>query len=535
MKMLRVSAGWGRACWRRLFFLLFLSVCLFCGGRSARASEGTSTTATQTVYPFKGTSGKYLVQKGSSWYLRDADGTALTGIQYISINKVSFLKSGYYMFNARGKLIQQTAVYYLNTTVNGRRFKGYYYTNKYGCFRKTAYGLVRLTNLKCDSKSKTFNGYYYVQEYGRLTATAQVRLISKKVGGVKFSGYYYFNSSGKLCTSKRFRQVKQTVDGVKFSGTYYFGGTNGVLIQKKGWITYKGTKYYINAKGKMMTNCWRGGYYLLSDGTIAVSQQVADGSYVDANGKKCTAEEMVLSGLKNTISSMTSKYGGTWSVYVKNLETGDVLNLNDTAMYPASTIKVFVMASLYNEIKAGRLTETSTITSLLNSMITVSSNEAYNALVRKQSSSGTSFLSGAAVVNKYLSANGYTSTRVHHTLHPASSSYTGDGSRNTSSAKDCGVLLEKIYNGTCVSKAYSKKMLNLLLAQQRRTKIPAGVPSGVKAANKTGETSTTQHDIAIVYGEKTDYVICVFSSGCSEYTAVTGIRAISKTVYDYLN
>ncbi|MCD7868619.1 MAG: class A beta-lactamase-related serine hydrolase, partial [Clostridiales bacterium] len=167
-------------------------------------------------------------------------------------------------------------------------------------------------------------------------------------------------------------------------------------------------------------------------------------SYITVSGKnyysgwsatKTSDPEEALSGLKTTISSMTQSYGGTWSVYIKNLETGDILNLNEQSMYPASVIKAFVMASVYNEINEGRLTETSTISSLLNSMITISDNESYNELVRVQSSSGSSFLSGAAVVNAYLSANGYTNTCVHHTLHPAYSSLVSDGGSNISSAK----------------------------------------------------------------------------------------------------
>ena len=108
-------------------------------------------------------------------------------------------------------------------------------------------------------------------------------------------------------------------------------------------------------------------------------------------------------------------------------------------------------------------------------------------------------------------------------------------SSNVSSAKDCGVLLERIYNGTCVSSRYSREMLNLLLRQTRRWKIPAGLPSGVKVANKTGETSSVQHDMAIVFGKKTDYVICVFSRTGSEGYAVPRIKSISSTVYKYLN
>ena len=96
-------------------------------------------------------------------------------------------------------------------------------------------------------------------------------------------------------------------------------------------------------------------------------------------------------------------------------------------------------------------------------------------------------------------------------------------------------MLEQIYRGKCVSKQYSKEMLNLLLHQTVRYKIPAGLPYGVVCANKTGETSSVQHDIAIIYGKKTDYVLCVFSSGASEGHLQSGIRAVSTRVYEYMN
>ena len=78
-------------------------------------------------------------------------------------------------------------------------------------------------------------------------------------------------------------------------------------------------------------------------------------------------------------------------------------------------------------------------------------------------------------------------------------------------------------------------MLNLLMHQEVRYKIPAGLPSGIVCANKTGETSSVQHDMAIVYGKKKDYIICVFSNTGSEDYALPRIREISRTVYNYLN
>lgn len=60
----------------------------------------------------------------------------------------------------------------------------------------------------------------------------------------------------------------------------------------------------------------------------------------------------------------------------------------------------------------------------------------------------------------------YTKTGCHHTLHPASSASVGDGQSNITSAKDCGILLEHIYNGTCVSSKYSKRCGSSCLLRQ---------------------------------------------------------------------
>ena len=76
-------------------------------------------------------------------------------------------------------------------------------------------------------------------------------------------------------------------------------------------------------------------------------------------------------------------------------------------------------------------------------------------------------------------------------------------------------------------------MLELLKKQENTTKIPAGIKDEVETANKTGETDEDQHDIAIVYGPKTTYILCVMSEDSAN--AIANIRSISKVVYNYLN
>ena len=361
-----------------------------------------------------------------------------------------------------------------------------------------------------------------------------MRCIRVPAGQKLRSGYYMFDGRGCLCKRRRFCRVNTVIGSKRFKGTYYFGGDYGSLYRRAGWKTINGYTYLLGFEGKRYENRWKYGYYFNANGKIVKNRKISEGVYVDCDGRRCTEAEMEISSLKKKLRTMLNSYYGSWSVYVKDLKTGGVVNLNESAMYSASIIKPFVMASTFDQIQKGNLSYSSTIKGLLREMITVSDNEAYNQLV-KYNSTSRSFLSGASVVNRYLEKNKYTKTGCHHTLHPASSASVGDGRSNITSAKDCGILLEHIYNGTCVSSRYSKEMRNLLLAQTRRWKIPSGIPSGVRVANKTGETSSVEHDMAIVYGKKKDYIICVFSNTGSEDYALPRIREISRTVYNYLN
>ena len=75
-------------------------------------------------------------------------------------------------------------------------------------------------------------------------------------------------------------------------------------------------------------------------------------------------------------------------------------------------------------------------------------------------------------------------------------------------------------------------MLDSLLHQETTEKIPQGVPNGISVANKTGETEEVQHDAAIVFGEKTDYIICIMSCGWKEEgRAIETIRDLSGITY----
>lgn len=214
-----------------------------------------------------------------------------------------------------------------------------------------------------------------------------------------------------------------------------------------------------------------------------------------------------------------SATSGTWAVYAKDLSKNKVVvNINNKKMQSASVIKLFIMATTFNEIEKGNMTLDS-VESDMRIMINQSNNEATNRLIDKL---------GFDKINQYIKSNGYSNTEINRKMLASTSS--GD---NYTSVKDAGSILEKIYKGTCVSKKASSKMLEYLKSQTLTQKIPAGVPSGVQTANKTGELSNVENDAAIVFKEGTPYILVVMSSGLSDTAAArNNIVKISSKVYE---
>ena len=417
------------------------------------------------------------------------------------------LKSdGFYCLNEDGTLENTPAVHYFDHfVIDGTVFDGYYYHDESGKFRAGNPYMTYL-NIPAGSDGETmeemavsFEGYFMVNNLGKLTAAPQIRYMNElKLNNQSFNGYYYFDEYGELVTETGIHELDMTSNGQHFEGMYYFGGENGLLVQEE--------------------------------------QTTPEGFSVDETGRLKDGDKLGMETLKPKLTEMLESYQGEWSAYVKNLDSGEEI-----------LIKAFVLADSYNEMDSIKVNEGQKlkkeadspevkvkVDDLIQNMITVSDNESFNELVRLQSEKND-FKEGAEKINEYLKEEEYEDTSVQHTLAPSASPSTGLGGRNTTSVKDCGMLLERIYEGECVSEEASEEMLNILLQQEVDWKIPSALSDDVKVANKTGETDTSQHDIAIVYGEKTTYIFCVISQDCPEGTAIHNIRDLSGMVYYHLN
>ena len=235
--------------------------------------------------------------------------------------------------------------------------------------------------------------------------------------------------------------------------------------------------------------------------------------------------------LKKDLNEMIETYEGSWSIYVKDLKSGISLTINDQPQDSASLIKLYIAGAVLEKIQHQELEETETIDLLLSDMISLSDNEAANELVRYLSDSHE-HQDGMEKVNEFIEEHDFTDTWQYNGLEDSNLWY-GD-EVNITSVKDCGRFLEEIYDGDMVSHLASRQLEGYLLDQEITWKIPAGIPSDIKTANKTGEKDNTQNDASIVYTPYRDYIICVMATNLTdEDTAVENIRAVSAKVYGF--
>ena len=207
-----------------------------------------------------------------------------------------------------------------------------------------------------------------------------------------------------------------------------------------------------------------------------------------------------MDNLLNQVQSLLPTDNGTWSVYVCNLAKNTEGTINDQQMQAASLIKLYIMGAVYEDYDSlSSKYSKDQLDNALNSMITVSDNDAANTLVNYLG--GGDNTAGMARVNKFCQDHGYTSTSMGRLLLADNSN--GD---NYTSAKDCGKFLKTIYQidkGTATDNndtlAGAEYMYRLLKMQTRKNKIPAQMPSEVKVANKTGELDHVENDAGIIY------------------------------------
>ena len=274
-----------------------------------------------------------------------------------------------------------------------------------------------------------------------------------------------------------------------------------------------------------------------SQESAAASQE--EGTLSPSSGSSTFTDnsDSSMDNVLSQVQSLLPTDNGTWSVYVCNLAKNTEGAINDQKMQAASLIKLYIMGAVYEDYDSLSATYgKDKLDDNLNSMITVSDNDAANKLVNCLG--GGDDVAGMARVNKFCQDHGYTNTSMGRLLLADNSN--GD---NYTSVKDCGKFLKTIYQmdkGSAAEDtlAGAEYMYHLLKMQTRTNKIPAQLPEGVKVANKTGELDTVENDAGIIYdtAKGIDLVICFMSQDLNDTAAAQNtIAQDSRAIYGYYN
>src|SRR5438093_1560857 len=253
-------------------------------------------------------------------------------------------------------------------------------------------------------------------------------------------------------------------------------------------------------------------------------------------------------------------------VYYRDLTRagGDSLTVgSDTRFHAASTMKIPVMIQLFRDRDAGllslddsititntfrsiadsssylldvtddsdsslykRLGQRASIRELIELMETVSSNLATNLLIAKVDAKRANATAHVLGADSILVLRGVEDGKAYRA-----------GLNNTTTARDLGMLLAAISNGTAASAASCREMLAILAKQQFNEGIPAGLPPGTWVYHKTGWIGqVVYHDAALVEpvgARGRRYVLVVLTGGIQkDEDSHALVRDVSRLVFD---
>lgn len=258
---------------------------------------------------------------------------------------------------------------------------------------------------------------------------------------------------------------------------------------------------------------------------------------------------------------------GLAGVYVENIGTGEVFEVNPQQVFPcASVIKIPILALFLKDAEEKRLDlyaprklsrenlvggtgiyreldpyyEPSYYT-LAKLMIVMSDNSATNEIIDSI---------GMERFREFCVEMGYPHTRLMRKMMDFQA--IGEGRNNYMCAGEAGRIVSDVAKRRLISPEISETIEDMMNGQQHRNKLPALIPAipsyaspedhrnirpgTVLVANKTGDLAGIQHDVGIfTLPDGSRYVIAVFTGGLErDCDGINAIAEISKAVYECL-
>jgi beta-lactamase class A len=175
----------------------------------------------------------------------------------------------------------------------------------------------------------------------------------------------------------------------------------------------------------------------------------------------------------------------------------------DRSFVTASTFKMFVYYAVQQRIQNGSLSYSSmtdmgwTVEDCLTEMIVHSTNPCAITLTD---------LLGWQWTEDVVRQAGFSNTYLNN---------QGGGDKH-STVRDETNFMMRLYYGTLMGREATDRLLGYFKRQIWRGGIPSGVPKGTEVADKVGLYDGWVHDVGIIYGPKSTYILGIMSKGGSD-------------------
>ena len=261
-------------------------------------------------------------------------------------------------------------------------------------------------------------------------------------------------------------------------------------------------------------------------------------------------KQMKWAAMETAVRKKVAAFRGEVGLVIRDLGTGWTFQVDPDKIFPsASMVKVPIMAacleaeregllSLDDRVTLKRSDKTTgsgllrrnrsgsvfTVDRLVELMVAHSDNTAANMLIDRL---GFDYLNGA------FREMGLETTNLARKMMDFGS--RGRGIENYTTAREMADILERMYRRDCFCPEVSGMCLDYLKSQKVNDRIPRLLPKNVVVAHKTGLERQVCHDAGIVFTERGDFLISVFTrtlrGSRTAKSLISGVSALAYRVY----
>lgn len=239
---------------------------------------------------------------------------------------------------------------------------------------------------------------------------------------------------------------------------------------------------------------------------------------------------------KDVLAKVLKKEPGSYSIYFKDLTTGQDFGINENEVLTAASLnKLPIVAYMYNLANKGKINLEDSVVIQKDDIQDYGTGSlryqdpggSYSLktlakLSLEQSDNTAAHVLGIRLdldnVQKYLKGLGFVSTNI---------------ANDTTTAKEMGKLLELIYDRKIAKEALTHEMLDFMDDTESEDRLPADLPKSINVYHKTGDAIGKIHDVGIIDNGKNPFILAVLTSDISdEVRAKSTIGKIAKYIYD---